>query len=99
MNDSEKLPEDIKPTKWTITVGGNEWGVVKYDIVEYLRRRPKTRAATAIVGLLWMTGMACLNRRIQVAYRLVPGDFDSICYANATVVCSCLGAGVQAHFS
>ncbi|MGD0797959.1 MAG: hypothetical protein ABR910_09565 [Acidobacteriaceae bacterium] len=56
MIDGEKVPEEIKPAKWTVTVGGNEWGTVKYGIVEYLRRHPRMRAATAITGVLWVGG-------------------------------------------
>jgi hypothetical protein len=42
--------------KWTITLSGGEWGTVKYGIVEYLRKHPKTRTATAILGLVWVVG-------------------------------------------
>jgi hypothetical protein len=57
MNDSETPSKEVQPaTKWTVTVAGNEWGTVKYGIVEYLRRHPKMRAATAIIGILWMAG-------------------------------------------
>jgi hypothetical protein len=47
--------EPVK-AKWVVTVGGGDWGTVKYGIVEYLRKHPRMRAATAIVGLLWVIG-------------------------------------------
>jgi hypothetical protein len=48
------MSETERTSKWTVTVGGSEWGTVKYGVVEYLRKRPKMRAVTAITGLLWV---------------------------------------------
>ena len=56
MTEKAELQTDAKSAKWTITVGGNEWGTVKYGIVEYLRKHPRMRAITAILGLLWVVG-------------------------------------------
>ena len=50
------MAEDQKPAKWRTIVGNNEWGVVKYGIVEYLRKHPRMRAATAGLGCLWLLG-------------------------------------------
>jgi len=50
------VPEEIKKAKWTITISGNEWGTVRYGIVEYLRSHPALRASTAILGLVWILG-------------------------------------------
>ena len=48
---------DEKPTsKFVITMSGNQWGTVQFGIVEYLRRHPRIRALTAILGLLWVLG-------------------------------------------
>ncbi len=48
------LVED-KP-KWTVTLNGGEWGTVRYGVIEYLRKRPKMRVATAVAGIIWMLG-------------------------------------------
>jgi hypothetical protein len=51
------MASEEQPAKWTITLsGGGEWATVKYGVVEYLRKHPKLRAATAIVGLVWVAG-------------------------------------------
>jgi hypothetical protein len=50
------MPDEKEPVKWIVTIGSGDWNTVKYGIVEYLRERPKMRAATAVVGLLWVVG-------------------------------------------
>jgi len=50
------MTNENKPTRWVVSLGGGEWGTVKYGVVEYLRRHPKMRVATAVTGLLWVAG-------------------------------------------
>jgi hypothetical protein len=52
----ELVADEDKPSKWVVTLGGGEWGTVKYGVVEYLRKRPRMRAATAVTGVLWVAG-------------------------------------------
>ena len=46
--------------------------VVKYGIVEYLRKRPRMRAATAIVGLIWMFGWLLSFGGFKWSFALLP---------------------------
>lgn len=52
------MPDELaKPQpRFTITLGGGEWATIKYGVVEYLRRHPRMRAATAVVGIVWLMG-------------------------------------------
>ncbi|MGI4756599.1 MAG: hypothetical protein ACRYGF_07095 [Janthinobacterium lividum] len=50
------MADEKKPVQWTHTIQGGEWNVIKYGIVEYLRENPRMRAATAILGLVWILG-------------------------------------------
>jgi hypothetical protein len=57
-NILDAVPDELaKPQpRFTITLGGSEWATIKYGIVEYLRRHPRMRAATAVVGVVWLIG-------------------------------------------
>lgn len=49
------MQEEIEPkSKFTVTLSGSDWGTVKYGVVEFLRHHPRWRAATAILGVLWI---------------------------------------------
>jgi hypothetical protein len=50
------MADQNQTPKWVVTLSGGEWGTVKYGVVEYLRKRPKMRALTATVGLIWAIG-------------------------------------------
>ena len=67
----EKGPDENKP-KWTVTLGGGEWGTVKYGVVEYLRKHPRMRAVTAISGLTWMLGWLASTSGYHWHFLLLP---------------------------
>jgi hypothetical protein len=53
MQESAKTeqPEKKKPARYTSTLDGSQWSVVKYGIVEYLRAHKFWRATVAVVGM------------------------------------------------
>ena len=51
-----RMADEKNPVRWTHTIQSGDWNVVKYGMVEYLRKHPKMRAVTAILGLAWILG-------------------------------------------
>ena len=66
------MADEKKPVHWTHTIQGGDWNVVKYGIVEYLRKRPRMRAATAILGLVWMFGWLLSFGGFKWSFALLP---------------------------
>jgi hypothetical protein len=66
------MSEDRKPAKWVTTLGAGEWNIVKYGIVEYLRTRPRMRAATAIAGCAWLVGWVVSLAGFKWQFLLLP---------------------------
>jgi hypothetical protein len=66
------MADEKKPVQWTHTIQGGDWNVVKYGIVEYLRKRPRMRAATAILGLVWMFGWLLSFGGFKWSFALLP---------------------------
>ncbi len=50
------MADEKSPVHWTHTIQSGDWNVIKYGIVEYLRKHPRMRSATAILGVVWMFG-------------------------------------------
>lgn len=66
------MADEKKSVHWTHTIQGGDWSVVKYGIVEYLRKRPRMRAATAILGLVWMFGWLLSLGGFKWSFALLP---------------------------
>ena len=66
------MADEKKPVQWRHTIPNGEWNVVKYGIVEYLRAHPRMRAATAIIGLVWMFGWLLSYGGFKWSFALLP---------------------------
>lgn len=66
------MADEKKPVHWTHTISSGDWNVVKYGMVEYLRKHPKMRGATAILGLVWMFGWLLSFGGFKWSFALLP---------------------------
>jgi hypothetical protein len=70
---SDKAATPPQPAKWKITLrGGGEWSTVKYGVVEYLRKHPRMRAATATLGIVWIFGWLATVSGFKSPFLLFP---------------------------
>lgn len=66
------MADEKKPVQWVHTIQSGDWNVVKYGTVEYLRKHPRMRAATAILGLVWMFGWLLSFGGFKWSFSLLP---------------------------
>jgi uncharacterized membrane protein YhaH (DUF805 family) len=66
------MAEENKSAKWVITLTGGDWATVKYGVVEYLRKHPRLRAATAVSGLAWMVGWIAVTAGFKLQSSILP---------------------------